>query len=144
MRKNRLKLRKCGKMLLIVILLTFLKNPVFAEPLTQPPPNLNENETRLYTDSEIDLLIDEISEAAIQAIEQAAAEAARAAALASLEREAMAIREAQKWRIEAEINLQAITEAKKAGRKNAVIAGLVCFLGGLVFGVGGTLIIGGK
>ena len=99
----------------------------------------------------MDLLIDNISEAAYEAIEMAAAEAARAAALAALEREAAALREAarreaeaQRWRREAEANLQAIAEAKRAGRKNAVIAGLVCFLGGLAFGITGTLIIGGR
>ena len=96
----------------------------------------------------LDLLIDEISEAAYEAIDQAAAEAARAAALAALEREAAALREAarreaeaQRWRLEAERNLQEIQAAKRAGRKNAVIAGLVCFLGGLALGIGGTFLI---
>jgi hypothetical protein len=109
---------------------------------------LTESGTRLYSDLEIDLLIDDLSEAAYQAIERAAAEAARAAALAALEREAAALREAarqeaeaQRWRVEAETNLQGIQAAKRAGRKNAVIAGLACFLGGLVFGVGGTLLM---
>ena len=103
---------------------------------------------RRYSDSEVDLLIDDLTEAALEAIEQAAGEAAKAAALAMLEREATALREAakqhdeaQRWRLEAEANLQAITEAKKAGRKNAIIAGLVCFLGGLFIGVSGTLLI---
>ena len=96
---------------------------------------------KLWSDFEVELLIDEISEAAIEAIEQAAAEAARAAALAAIEREAAALREAQRWRLEAETNLQGIQAAKRAGRKNAVIAGLVCFLGGLVIGVSGTLLI---
>ena len=112
---------------------------------------MTESGTRLYSDLEVDTLIDEISEAAYEAIDQAAAEAARAAALAALEREAAALREAarreaeaQRWRLEAERNLQAITEARRAGRKNAVIAGLVCFLGGLAVGITGTLIIGGR
>jgi hypothetical protein len=106
---------------------------------------------KLYTDLEIDLLIDEISEAALEAIEQAAAEGARAAALAMLEREAAAYREAAykqaealRWRTEAEIRQQALVEIKKAGVKNAIITGAICLLGGLVFGVGGTLIIGGR
>jgi len=97
-----------------------------------------------YSDLEIDCLIDDISEIAIEAIEQAAAEAAKAAALAVIEREAAALREAQRWRIEAENNLQGITQARKAGRKNTVIAALIGILGGLAVGIGGTLIIGGR
>ena len=92
----------------------------------------------------MDILIDDISEAAYEAIEQAAAEAARAATLEALEREAAAIREAQRWRLEAELREQAITEAKKAGRKNTLLAALIGILGGLAVGVGGTLIIGSR
>jgi anti-sigma factor RsiW len=73
------------------------------------------------------LLIDDLSEAAKAAIEKAAAETAKAAALASLEREAAAIREAQKWKGEAEA-------MKRAGIKNAVLTGVICFLGGLAVG----------
>jgi predicted dinucleotide-utilizing enzyme len=105
---------------------------------------LTENETRLYSDLEVDLLIDEVSEAAYEAIEQAAAEAARAAALAALEREAAAIREANRWRMEAELRQRAVADAKKAGIKNAIITGAVCLLGGLALGIGGTLYIGGR
>jgi len=97
-----------------------------------------------YSDSEIDCLIDDISEIAIEAIEQAAAEAAKAAALAAVEREAAALRDAERWRREAENNLQEITQARKAGRKNTVIAALIGILGGLAVGIGGTLIIGGR
>jgi hypothetical protein len=50
----------------------------------------SKNAEHFYTDSEIDLLIDDLSEAAKEAIEKAAAEAAKAAALAALEREALA------------------------------------------------------
>jgi len=96
----------------------------------------------------VDWLIDEISAAAYEAIERAAAEAAKAATLAGLEREAAFLREvtihqadAQFWRLQAETNLLAVSAAKKAGVKNAVIAGAVCLIGGLFFGVGGTLII---
>jgi hypothetical protein len=102
---------------------------------------LNGNETRLYSDLEVEILIDEVSQAAFESIEQAAAEAAKAATLASLEREAAALREAQRWRIEAEIRQETIKVTKKEGTKNAVIAGLVCFLGGLAVGIGGTLAI---
>jgi len=80
------------------------------------------------------MLINEIAEAAHEAIEQAAGEAARAAFLASLEREAIALREAQWWRNEAEM-------IKSVGIKNNFIIGAICFIGGLVVGVAGTLII---
>jgi hypothetical protein len=145
MRKSKLRLRPCGKITAIVILLSFLTIfPMFADPLTEQPPNLSESETRLYSDLEIDLLIDEISEAALEAIEQAAGEAARAAVLSVIEREAAAMREASlrqaealRWRLEAEA-------AKRAGIKNAIITGAVCLFGGLAVGVTGTLIIGGR
>jgi methionyl-tRNA synthetase len=90
---------------------------------------LNESGTRLYSDLEVDTLIDEISEAALEAIEQAAGEAAKAAVLSVIEREAVAIREAQHWKMEAET-------AKKAGKKNAVLTGVISFLSGLLIGTG--------
>ena len=96
---------------------------------------------KLWSDLEVELLIDEISEAAIEAIEQAAAEAARAAALASIEREALllqaealALREAQRWKLEAET-------ARRNGIKNAILAGVIFFVGGLAVGVCGTLAV---
>ena len=89
---------------------------------------LSENEMKFWSDLEVELLIDEISEAALEAIEQAAGEAARAAVLAMLEREAAALRQAQLLQIEAE-------QMRKTGVRNAVITGLVCFLGGIVTGV---------
>ena len=102
---------------------------------------MNENETRRYSDLEIDLLIDDISEIAIEAIEQAAGEAAKAAALAMLEREAAALREAARWRLEAEALAHEITATKRAGRKNTVLGVVIGILGGLAVGVGGTLAI---
>ena len=96
---------------------------------------------RLYSDYEIDILIDEISEAAYEAIEQAAGEAAKAAILSMLEREAAALREMQRWRVEAQINHEAIQTAKSNGRKNTLIATLLGVLSGLVIGVGGTMLI---
>src|SRR5215469_9448392 len=102
MRKNKLKLRLCGKIIPAVIMLTFLRFPMFAEPQTEQQPNLTEREMKRYSDLEVDLLIDEISEAAYEAIEQAAGEAARAAALALLEREAAAMREAARQQAEAQ------------------------------------------
>ena len=109
---------------------------------------MNASGMRLYSDLEVDQLIDEVSQAALEAIEQAAGEAAKAAVIASLEREAAAMREAARqqadatrWRIEAEIRQETIKDVKKAGTKNAVITGLVCFLGGLAVGIGGTILM---
>ena len=99
---------------------------------------------RFYSDSEIDLLIDEIAKAAHEAIEQAAGEAARAAFLQSMEREGAALYEAQKWRMEAERQRMEIHAVKKAGNKNTVIAVSIGILGGLVLGVAGTLALGSR
>jgi hypothetical protein len=111
--------------------------------------NLNENGTRRYSDLEVELLIDEISEAALTAIEQAASEAARAAMLAGLEREALAMREATlkqaealRWQLEVERQMQVVKETKKTGIKNAIKAGVICLLSGLAIGIGGALTIG--
>ena len=112
---------------------------------------MTENETKRYSDLEVDLLIGEISEAAYEAIEQAAGEAARAAFLASVEREATALREdslqqaeAERWRLEAEANLLAMKAAKRNGIKNTILGVAIGILGGLAVGIGGTLIIGGR
>ena len=105
---------------------------------------MNEGEMRFWSDLEVELLIDEISDAALEAIEQAAGEAAKAAVLTMLEREAAALREAQRWRLESEILSQEITQTKRAGRKNTVMGVLIGIFGGLVVGVTGTLIIGGR
>ena len=105
---------------------------------------MTENETKRYSDLEVDLLIGEISEAAYEAIEQAAGEAARAAFLASVEREAAALRDAERWRLEAEANLLAMKAAKRNGVKNTILGVAIGILGGLAVGIGGTLIIGGR
>jgi len=70
----------------------------------------------------------------LEAIEQAAGEAAKAAVLSVIEREAAALHEATRWRLEAERQKQNVKETKKAGTKNAVITGLACLLGGLAVG----------
>jgi len=149
MRKCKLKYRNCVRIISIVILMSFLKYPVSAEPLTEQRTNLTENSMRYYSDLEIDLLIDEITVAAREAIEQAAAEAARAASLAMLEREAAAVREAaeqraeaQRWQKQAEINLQQIVQTRREGRKNTILGVLIGILGGLALGVSGALMIG--
>ena len=99
---------------------------------------------RLYSDFEIDLLIDDLSAAAKEAIEKVAAESAKAAALASVEREAAllqekaaAMREVQRWRNEAET-------AKKDMKKIGFYTMVIGLIGGLALGVGGSLIIGGR
>ena len=143
--KSVKRLRRCGMIMIAVILLNFLTMfPVYAEPLTVQVPNSTNELTRFYSDLEIDLLIEEIREAAHEAIEQAAGEAARAAFLESLEREGAALYEAQRWRTEAQRNLQAAHEIRKARVKNALLAGVVCFLGGFAFGVTGSFVFGGR
>jgi hypothetical protein len=83
------------------------------------------------------LLIEDLTGAAHEAIEQAAAEAAKAAALASLEREAAAIREAQR--------LQGENSRLKQSRvKTAVVTGAICFFGGIALGTGTTVILAGR
>jgi len=85
-----------------------------------------------------------LTEAAIEAIEQAAGEAARSAFMESLEREAAALREAQRWRLEAQNNLLAIKAAKRSERKNIFIATVAGILGGIAVGVAGTMILGSR
>ena len=149
-KSNRL-LKFCGRIMSIVILMSFWNYPVLGEQLTAQALNSYESEIKRYSDYEVDTLIEELTEAALEAIEQAAAEAAKVMALSMLEREAAAMREATlqqaealRWRLEAELQLKAVKEAKRAGIKNAIIAGAVCLFGGLVIGISGTLIIGGK
>jgi len=152
MRKNRLKLKFCGKTTAIVILLSFLTTfQVYAEPLTGQQPNLTESGMRLYNEYEIDLLIDALTEAAHEEIQKAAAEAAKEAVLSVIEREAAAMREATlqqaeaiRWRLEAERQMKAVKDAKRAGIKNAIIAGAACLFGGLVIGISGTIYLGGR
>ena len=89
---------------------------------------MNESGTKFYTDLEVELLINEISEAALEAIEQAAGEAAKAATLASIEREAEVLHEAQRWRLEAEA-------VKNSKIKTAVLTGIITFLSGFTTGI---------
>jgi len=99
----------------------------------------------------VDNLIEELTEAALEAIEQAAAEAAKAMALSMLEREAVAMREATiqqaealRWQLEAERQMKAVKDTKRAGIKNAFIAGAVCLLSGFAIGICGTIYLGGR
>jgi len=89
----------------------------------------------------VDLLIDDLTVIALEAIEQAAGEAARAAFLQSLEREAEAMREAARQQAE---NLRLRSEAeilRRAGIKNNILIGVLCFIGGLAIGAVGTILI---
>ena len=89
----------------------------------------------------MDLLIDDLTVIALEAIEQAAGEAARAAFLQSLEREAEAMREAARQQAE---NLRLRSEAeilRRAGIKNNILIGVLCFIGGLAIGAVGTILI---
>ena len=142
MRKGNRQLKPCGRIMAIVILMSFLiPFRAFGEPPMEQHQTLSESETKRYSDSEVDLLIEDLTGAAIEAIEKAAAEAAKAAALASIEREAVllqekaaAVREAQRWRIEAET-------VRKDMRKAGLIAGIIGLLGGLTLGISGALLI---
>ena len=140
MRNDSKKLKACGRIMVIVILMSsFIPFPAFGGPPMEQQQNLNGEGTKRYSDFEINLLIDDLSAAAKEAIEKAAAEAAKAAAMAALDRETVAIRDLNHWRSEAEKNLQEVQAAKRAGRKNTFIAALIGILGGLALGVGGTI-----
>ena len=80
-----------------------------------------------YSDSDVDRLIEELTEAAEEAILKAAAEAAKAAMLAGVEREAEAIRNAKRWKQEAE-------RLQRERTKNCMIAGILGLFGGFAFG----------
>jgi hypothetical protein len=124
------------KILAIVLLMSFWRIPAFGGPPITPPPTSSESGTRLYNEFEVDTLIEDLTGAAAEAIEQAAAEAARAATLAFLEREAAAIREAQR--------LQGENGRLKQSRvKTAIVTGVVCFFGGLAVGAGGIALLQG-
>jgi hypothetical protein len=134
--RGKMKFRNCGRIIAIVILMSFLITPVYGEPPTAQPKNSTESGMRLYSEFEVDTLIEDLTVAAEEAIERAAAEAAKAAALAGIEREAAALREAQQWQ-------RQYQDARSRGVRNAVIAGVICFFSGLVIGAGGVLIIQG-
>jgi hypothetical protein len=124
---GRGRLRQFGVMLLIVMLMSFLRIPVYGEPSTKGLIPSGGNGTKFYSEGEVQGMIEELTETATEAIETAAAEAAKAAALASLEREAAALAEAQRWERE-------YRGARRAGVKAAVITGVICLLSGFVAG----------
>jgi hypothetical protein len=128
--------RLCGRILTTVLLLSFWKIPAFGEPQTTRTQNSGESGTKRYSEYEVDTLIEDLTGAAHAAIGQAAAEAARAAARASLEREAAAVREAQRLQGEN-------SRLKQSRAKTAVVTGAVCFFGGLAVGAGGIAILQG-
>jgi len=143
MRRGRGLLRFCGRITVIVILMSLL-NPyqVSGEQLTEQASSLSEGGTKLYSDYEIEILIDDLTEAALDAIEQAAGEAAKAAVLSMVEREAVALqaelamrREMERWKMEAEVNKQEIIKTKSNGIRNAIIVGLVCLGSGFITGI---------
>jgi hypothetical protein len=94
--RHNMKLNYYKRILAAVLLMSFWRIPLYAEPPTMPPGNSGGNGTRQYSEYEIDTLIDDLTAAAEEAIEQAAAEAARAAMLASLDREMAAVRETRR------------------------------------------------
>jgi hypothetical protein len=132
----------CGKTLVIVLLMSFWRIPLYAEPPTMPPKSSDGSGTRRYSESEVDclakldLLIEDLTAAAEEAIEKAAAEAARAAMLASLDREIAAFAEAQRLQTEN-------GDLRKSRAKAMVVTGMICFFGGLAIGAGGIAILQG-
>jgi hypothetical protein len=117
----------CRRISAIVLLLSFWRIPAYGGPRTTPPPTSSENGTRLFSEYEVDALIEDLTGAAVEAVEQAAADAAKAAALASLEREAAAVREAALLREEN-------SGLKQSRIQTAIVTGAVCFFGGLALG----------
>jgi hypothetical protein len=95
-----------------------------------------ENETRLYSELEVDELINDLTAAAHEAIEAAAGEAAKAAAIASLQSQAAALAAAAQWE-------KKYNEARKNNVKNIVIASVSCFALGVVTG-GAIYFLGGR
>ena len=139
--KSRLKFMNYRKIIALVLLMSFLIFPMYAEPQTEQQTNLSESETRFYSDLEVELLIDDLTVIALEAIEQAAGEAARAAFLQSLEREAEAMREAARQQAEVFRLRNEAEILRRAGIKNNVLIGVLCFIGGLAVGVTGTILI---
>jgi hypothetical protein len=132
--RHKVKYRSYRRILIIVLLMIFWKNPVYGEQRMTQRPISGESGMRLYSDSEVDTLIEDLTGAAYEAIERAAGEAARATTLAALEREAAAIREAARLREEN-------SSLKRGKVKTAVVTGVICFLGGLVIGAGSIAIV---
>ncbi|MFP3041735.1 ABC transporter permease [Treponema primitia] len=122
-----------------VILVSFLNCPMFGEAPTVTLNDSGNGGMRFYSDSEVREIVGELSEAAEEAIEGAAAEAAKTAALASLEREGAARREAAAAVAEARHWQEEYRTAQGRGIKNVVIAGVVCFLGGIAIGAIGII-----
>jgi hypothetical protein len=138
MHNEKMRLRDYKKITTVVILMSFWTTfPVFGTPPMEPTPISELEEMRFYSDSEIELLIEDLTIAAQEAIEKAAGEAARAAALASLEREAAALAEVNQWKLK-------YGNEKKAMLKKAVITGALCFVSGFAIGAGSFSIFGGR
>jgi hypothetical protein len=131
-----MKLNYCKRILAAVLLMSFWRMPVSAEPPTTLPGNSGGNGTRLYSEYEVDTLIEDLTAAAEEAIERAAAEGARAAMLASLDREMAAAREARRL---GEEN----GALRKSRVKAAVVTGAACLFAGLAAGACGVMLIGG-
>jgi predicted transcriptional regulator len=110
--------------------------PMSAQQQTEALTNSTENETRQWSELEVDALIDDLTQAAHEAIEQAAGEAAKAATIAALENQAKALAEIA--RLQKEKN-----ETRKNTIKNLIITGLSCFFAGALSG-GGIIYFSGR
>jgi hypothetical protein len=116
-------------MLLIVMLMSFLRIPVYGGPPTGGLMPSGGSGTKFYNEKEVQGIVEELTEAAEEAIETAAAEAAKAAVLASLGREAEALAEARRLRGE-------YRALKSKSVKAAILTGVICLLSGLAVGAG--------
>ncbi|MFP3041634.1 ABC transporter permease [Treponema primitia] len=134
-----MRYRNCGRITALVILVSFWSFPVSGEVPTVTLNDSGSGGMRFYSDSEVREIVEELSEAAEAAIEEAAADAAKAVVLAALEKEAALGRETAAARAEARRWEGEYRESRSRGIKNAVIAGVVCFLGGIGVGVFGTM-----
>jgi hypothetical protein len=129
---GNMRYRLCEKITAIVILMSFLTIRGYGEPPTAALNGYTGSGMRLYNETEVQGMIDELAEVAEEAIETVAAEAAKAAVMASLEREAAALAEAQRVRGEYAA-LNAALKSRLA--RTAILTGAVCFLSGFVIGV---------
>ena len=124
----------CGRITAGVTVLFFLMiMPLFAEPPMRELNVSGESGTRLYGESEVIKLINELSETAVSEIEKVAGEAAKAQAVASLEREAANLAEIERLN-------KRYNALKKSNVKSFVITGLSCFAAGAVV-CGGIILI---
>jgi hypothetical protein len=108
-----------------------IKFPVFAERLKTENQSLTESGTRLFSELEVNELIDDLTKAAHEEIEAAAGEAAKAVAIAALEKQAALTREIVK--LQKEVQDVARIASQKTFH-NSVMFGCIGFAAGVLSG----------